>query len=461
MTTYVLCIYKIFKINDSTNEESVNHVYVFHNVHVLENTTNACISSLLKTYTSCIKTLLLEKAPCMVKIIEESNIGQHECWNKWHITESCRYVCNSMCHAKRILYDQYMQMKTSQSPLGLNKYSCEICKYSCNAECQWIRHQSGKKHLDKLATQSNDDKKSHICSLCNKIYLSRTSLWKHSKVCSGSTLHNTHIYKYVDIEKDIICDAPIRDAHVAICDDGPVGDSLEKHRNQIITLNDDMLLEMIINQNKTLIAQNTEFKEIIIEQNAKMLEYSKKPTTISNNNHFNLNVFLNETCKDAMTLTEFVNSLQISSYNVEYTGIHGYVAGISKIFMDGLRQLEVNMRPIHCTDLKREILYIKEADAWEKDNPEKSKFKKALNTVVRKNMQQMREWMNQNPRCEILDTNEYHLHLKIMKQCIGGDVHQEDANNRKILRNIAKEVVIDRSLVLGQNGQSPIIQIQE
>ena len=439
MSTYIVCIYKIFKINE-IEDETIKHVYVFHDIHILENVNDKCISFLLKTYSRCIKTLLFEKAKCIYNIIGESE----ESWKKWHITESCRYICNNMYDAKRVVYDQYMQMKSSQSPLGNFKYSCEICKYNCNVECQWIRHQSGKKHLDKLSNESIDDKKSHVCAVCNKIYLSRTSLWKHNKLCNGDSQgrHN-YIYKYVDLDKDVILNSPEKPTNT--------------NTNTMLPLSDDILLEMIISQNKTLIAQNTEFKEIIIEQNAKMLEYSKKPTTISNNNHFNLNLFLNETCKDAMTLTEFVNSLQISSYNVEYTGIHGYVAGISKIFMDGLRQLEVNMRPIHCTDLKREILYIKEADTWEKDNPEKSKFKKALNTVVRKNMQQMREWMNQNPRCEILDTNEYHLHLKIMKQCIGGDIHQEDANNRKILRNIAKEVVIDRSLVLGQNT---IIQIQ-
>jgi len=137
--------------------------------------------------------------------------------------------------------------------------------------------------------------------------------------------------------------------------------------------------------------------------------------------------------------------LEVGPHNVEYTGVHGYVAGISKIFMDGLRQLDVYKRPIHCTDLKREILYIKEDNVWEKDNPEKSKFKKALNAVVRKNMQQMSVWMNQNPRCEILDSTEYHLHLDIMRQCIGGDISQEESNNRKILRNIAKEVVINKT----------------
>jgi len=213
----------------------------------------------------------------------------------------------------------------------------------------------------------------------------------------------------------------------------------------------------IIRQNqdlKNLLIEQQEQMNVIIHSNQKnreeiknILEELSKPTIVNNthNTQFNLNIFLNEKCKDAITLTEFVNSLDVGPHNVEYTGVHGYVAGITKIFMDGLRQLDVHQRPIHCTDLKREILYIKEDDAWEKDSPEKTKLKKALNTVVRKNMQQLKAWIHANPRCEILDTNEYHLHLKIMRQCIGGDISQEDSNNRKIIRNIAKEVMIDRT----------------
>jgi len=222
--------------------------------------------------------------------------------------------------------------------------------------------------------------------------------------------------------------------------------------NQIITK--DFIIS-IIQQNqelKNLLMEERELRKEDSEELKTMIDaLAKQPTIVNhstnttNNTQFNLNIFLNEKCKDAITLTQFVDSLEVGPHNVEYTGVHGYVAGISKIFMDGLRQLDVYRRPIHCTDLKREILYIKEDDVWEKDNPEKSKFKKALNAVVRKNMQQMRVWMNQNPRCEILDTSEYHLHLNIMRQCIGGDITQEDSNNRKILRNIAKEVMIDRT----------------
>ena len=208
-----------------------------------------------------------------------------------------------------------------------------------------------------------------------------------------------------------------------------------------------------------LIHQNQELKNLLLEErearredkeelihiiDEKMDILTTKHSTITNTTQFNLNIFLNEKCKDAISLTQFVNSLDVGPEHVEYTGVHGYVAGISKIFMDGLRQLDVCKRPIHCTDLKREVLYIKEDNVWEKDNPEKSKFQKAINMVVRKNIQQVSNWVHKNPSCEILDTNEYHLHLNIMRQCIGGDITQEHTNNRKIMRNIAKEVFINK-----------------
>jgi hypothetical protein len=144
-------------------------------------------------------------------------------------------------------------------------------------------------------------------------------------------------------------------------------------------------------------------------------------------------------------MIDFVNSLQVDTCDVEYTGRYGYVEGITKIFIDGLKQLDIHKRPIHCTDLKRETLYIKEEKTWERDNNDKSKFKKAINAVVRKNMQQIVQWQEENPRCNILDSNEYVLHLNIMRQSLGGG-NQEKAerNNIKIIKNIAKEVMINR-----------------
>lgn len=357
-------------------------------------------------------------------------------------------------------------------------YNCNLCGCSCKSKYDYDRHCQTRKHkIHSVSTNSQPEivyEEDELCTcVCGKTYKQRSSLSKHRKICES----------YKDIinkpHHDHSIDAGIAGDYITISNNtiNNISNNSSNHSSNnncntdtyenIISVDRGIItpefIMSIVRQNQDLknllIEQREEYKEqmnVIINSNQKnreelknMLEELSKPTTIVNNNtQFNLNIFLNEKCKHAISLTQFVNSLDVGPHNVEYTGVHGYVAGITKIFMDGLRQLDVHERPIHCTDLKREILYIKEDDSWEKDSPEKSKLKKALNAVVRKNMQQLRAWMSENPRCEILDTNEYHLHLNIMRQCIGGDVNQEDANNRKIIRNIAKEVVIDRTKLL-------------
>jgi hypothetical protein len=320
------------------------------------------------------------------------------------------------------------------------KFTCIKCKFKCIKNSDWERHLVTKKHNKDVATSSQSST-NHICG-CGKSYSTRYRLNIHQKMCVNTS--NEHTTR--NIIENIVHSSVSTSTSASAIVSQPAQ----------FTMTTDFIME--------LIHQNHELKNLLLEEREARREdkeelihiidekidiLSTKQSTIINNNNtnttqFNLNIFLNEKCKDAITLTQFVNSLDVGPHHVEYTGVHGYVAGISKIFMDGLRQLDVCKRPIHCTDLKREILYIKEDNVWEKDNPEKSKFKKALNMVVRKNIQQINTWVHKNPSCEILDTNEYHLHLNIMLQCIGGDIAQEDTNNRKIMRNIAKEVLIDK-----------------
>jgi len=401
--TYILTVYKLF-IDKHEHNHFVSH---FKKCETPLHDTSETYIFLKEQPKHCIKNIIRNHSRTLYDTIVKN--GGYENWN---IVEMCRCVCYSISEAKVIANSQIDIAKRNVGKLY--KYQCDSCNYSCDIESKWIRHQIGKTHTGKIG---RDTKKSYVCTLCKTVYLSRTSLWKHTKECTKTIcLPRNLTHHFIEVDKP----------YVSI-------------QNEVME---------IIQQNQLLIAQNTEFKELLMEQHTKMLELSRQPTTVvNNNNNFNLNFFLNEICKDAMSLTQFVNSLQINTETLEYTGVHGYVAGISKIFMDGLRQLEVNMRPIHCTDLKRETLYIKENDVWEKDNPEKSKFTKALNTIVHKNMQQVREWVKQNPKCDIIDSDEYQLHIDIMKQCVGGD--SEYTNNRKILRNVAKEVLIDK------NGKNP------
>jgi hypothetical protein len=226
-------------------------------------------------------------------------------------------------------------------------------------------------------------------------------------------------------------------------------ETMDKSSNQ--------LFMELIKQNHIIIEQNQEFKNLLLEQTLKSHEISKQQIIVNNNNNitnitthnttnnFNLNLFLNEKCKDAISMMDFIDSLHLGTSDIEYTGRHGYVEGITKIFINGLKQLDIHKRPIHCTDLKREILYIKEEQSWEKDD-NKTKFKKAINAVVNKNIQQIKPWQDENPQCNILDTNEYILHLNIMRQSLGGGNSEvAEKNNDKIIKNIAKEVIIDKT----------------
>jgi hypothetical protein len=199
-----------------------------------------------------------------------------------------------------------------------------------------------------------------------------------------------------------------------------------------------------------LIEKNQELQDLLLEQNAKIMELSISHQVVNNitntNNNLNINMFLNEKCKDALNLMDFVNNLEIHITDVEYVGKHGFVEGISKIFTNGLKQLDMYKRPIHCTDLKRETLYIKDEDKWEKETEDKKRITKAITRVANKNIQQISQWYNAHPECNVHNSSAYDLHLNIMKQSMGGATYSEiDRNTSKIVRNIAKNVLIPKS----------------
>ena len=202
-----------------------------------------------------------------------------------------------------------------------------------------------------------------------------------------------------------------------------------------------------------LIEKNQELQHLLLEQNAKIIELSISHQVINNNNitnhtgnnHLNINMFLNEKCKDAVNLMDFVNDLEIEVADVEYVGKHGFVEGISKIFTNGLNQFDMYRRPIHCTDLKRETLYIKDDDKWEKETDDKSRILKAISRVAKRNVQQISKWYNEHPECNVYNSSAYDLHIDIMKQSMGGATESEvDRNTSKIVRNIAKTVLISK-----------------
>jgi hypothetical protein len=168
-------------------------------------------------------------------------------------------------------------------------------------------------------------------------------------------------------------------------------------------------------------------------------------TTNIENKTFNLNLFLNETCKNAMNISDFVSSIQVNLEDLEYTGRQGYIQGISNIILNNLQKLEQHERPLHCNDLKREILYIKENNKWEKEKDNKPILTKAIKTIANENIKQIKFWREKYPDCTDADSKKNNLYLKIVSNSMNGLTEEEGHRNiDKIISNVAKEVIIDK-----------------
>lgn len=203
-----------------------------------------------------------------------------------------------------------------------------------------------------------------------------------------------------------------------------------------------------------LIKDNLEFKELMLEQSKAISELAKKSgntnshnTNNSNsNNQFNINVYLNETCKNAMNIMDFVNQLQVDNSDLEETGRLGYAEGISKIFINGLKQIKVNDRPLHCSDNKRETIYIKNNNEWSKETDNKVILTNAIKHVASKNIKQITEWTKTHPDFRDASSKTNDKYLKIVYESMSGcTVEETNKNYSKIIKNIANETVIDKS----------------
>jgi hypothetical protein len=300
-----------------------------------------------------------------------------------------------------------------------SKFECTLCDFKCSNKNDYTRHNKTTKHINRTKQYDFTHKKAksqYVCNNCHKCYTARNSLWYHTKKC-------------------IVVETNIKEPEI-------------NTNEQFFTPN--MFMEMM--------KQNNEFKELLVEQgkqlteqNKQIIELSSKPTTTNNtnttnnNNSFNLNFFLNETCKDALNITDFISQLHVGIKDLEETGRLGYADGISKIFINGLKQLEINQRPVHCSDAKRETIYIKDKNQWEKDDEEKVKLTKAIKSVAHKNIEQIAVWTEKHP--EYMDYNSKYSekYMKILGEAMPGATYAEsDKNYKKIARNITKETVIDK-----------------
>jgi hypothetical protein len=227
--------------------------------------------------------------------------------------------------------------------------------------------------------------------------------------------------------------------HKKIC---PIIENSENNQN--IEQNIDKKDELI----NYLIKENQEFKNLILEI-VKKDTITNNNNNINNNSHnktFNLNFFLNETCKDAMNIMDFVDSLKLQLSDLENLGKLGYVDGISKIIVQNLKSLDETKRPVHCTDSKREVMYVKDDNKWEKENENKQKMRKVIKHVTHKNSKLLKEFKTKYPGCEKSDSKYSDKYDKLIIEAMGGKGDNDLEKEDKIIRNIAKVVIIDKTL---------------
>jgi len=292
--------------------------------------------------------------------------------------------------------------KIPKSPL----FFCNKCEYKTNNKKDFNKHIITPKHTSQSHEDINDIEKisekspnGYVCE-CGNNYKFYSGLWRHQKKCN--------------LKKEIT-------------------DSIVDKDNIILTL----------------LQQNKELQEQILDfcKKERVNNSHNNFNNTNSNNKFNLQFFLNETCKDAMNIMDFANSLKLKLSDLENIGTIGYVEGLSNIIVKNLKALDVSKRPLHCSDVKREILYVKDKDKWCKENEDKDKLRQAIKHIAHKNILMIPHWKKENPDYKLDDGVINDKYLKIVMQSMGGSDKQEDLSfENKIISKIAKNVVIDKDI---------------
>ena len=301
-------------------------------------------------------------------------------------------------------------------PKNAEKFYCEICDFKCCKKSNYVKHLRTLKHknTDKILTNTDAENAENasvsnnfVCE-CGKEYKHRQSLFNHKKLCV-------------------------------------IENNSENKDKFIDTIDKDDLILMLIKQNSELIKETSEYKNMMMKviENGTHNNSNNTTYTNSHNKSFNLQFFLNETCKDAMNIMDFVDSIKLQLSDLEKVGEVGYVNGISNIIVKNLNELDVTKRPIHCADKKREILYVKDENKWEKDD-EKKKLRKAIKRVATKNQRLLLKFKEEHPDCGYSASKYSDQYNKIIVESMGGSGDNDLEKEDKIIKNISKQVVIDK-----------------
>jgi len=307
-------------------------------------------------------------------------------------------------------------MTDKKYPKISKKFNCENCHYICSKQSEYTKHLLTAKHINTYKYLLNDNQnlqKIFVCN-CGKEYKHRQSLFTHKKKCFFN-----------------------KDESIKIND-------TSNNELKILT----SLIIDVVKTNSEVLKSNSELQKQVLEISKEKTIMNINNTNTNTNSHnktFNLNLFLNETCKDAMNITDFVEFVKIKLCDLENVGTLGYVDGITNIIVKNLKELDISKRPFHCSDVKREVLYVKDQDKWEKENNDKERLKSAIKHIAHKNIQMIPAWKRENPSYSLDEGKANDKYLKIVMQSMGGSDKMEDILFQdKIISKLSKEVTIDK-----------------
>ena len=312
--------------------------------------------------------------------------------------------------------------KSSKSPKTPKTFICELCDYICFKQSEINKHNITNKHIANTIGDKEISNKTFTCVFCNKVYNSRNGLWKHNKICNEK--------KEILPENVIVQDSSNNNiVHLLIKENSDFKN---------------MLMDMM-KSNTDLVKNNTDLQKQNQDIQKQMLELCKNNnsnTTINTDNskNFNLQVFLNEKCKDAMNLDDFANSIQLKLSDLIRVGEEGYIPGMSKVIIEWLKDTEVCKRPIHCSDEKREVIQVKVADKWEKEAINSEKLMNAVRIVEKKQFDMITTFRDTYLECMNSESHHNDMLIKLFQNLS----NSREPEFIKVMKKVAKSVVIDK-----------------
>jgi hypothetical protein len=325
-------------------------------------------------------------------------------------------------------------------------FRCEKCDYTTSRKFNFLKHIETDKHRSPLHVMSkkmsifgSEASDGYRCPNCDRKYMAQRSLWRHSKHCSSGENADYHLFTTKIAE---LCQS---NAELSKTNQLQQTQMIQLCTAVLSTIGQNLVVSPQASGSGPSTTMNTHNQIANVSNhtttNHNNLTVNGNMTNNSNNKTFNINMFLNEECKDAMNMTDFVKTIELDTHDMEDVGKRGFVKGISKIFMDNLEKTDVTKRPIHCSDSKREVLYIKDDNKWEREGIHSKKLLNAIHTVEHKNVVLVNEWAKMNPQCENSETQANQIYMTLAKHATDGD----DDNIMKVAKQIAKSVVIDKT----------------